>query len=190
VSTTEIGSREESLPEVAEPSPPEPAEAADDLRTLDASLLHVRRNGNRLEIRREGEDDWQQVKLVRLFPFTEPERWISIVDKDNKEIGILPDLKGFSAEDLRVLRDELRLRYLVPEIIHILSIRDRVAMMAEWTVETDRGKAKFLMRNLRDKLQEPLPGYLSLTDMEGNRFDIPDVAALDRRSRRLLEERL
>jgi hypothetical protein len=165
VSTTEIGSREESLPEVAEPSPPEPAEAADDLRTLDASLLH-------------------------LFPFTEPERWISIVDKDNKEIGILPDLKGFSAEDLRVLRDELRLRYLVPEIIHILSIRDRVAMMAEWTVETDRGKAKFLMRNLRDKLQEPLPGYLSLTDMEGNRFDIPDVAALDRRSRRLLEERL
>ena len=57
-------------------------------------------------------------------------------------------------------------------------------------METDRGKVTFLTRGLRDKVQEPRPGHLTLTDVEGNRFDIPDLADLDPESRRWLDERV
>ena len=43
---------------------------------------------------------------------------------------------------------------------------------------------------LRDQLQQPLPGHFIFTDVEGNRYEIPSLAALDPHSRRLLDEQM
>ncbi len=47
-----------------------------------------------------------------------------------------------------------------------------------------------LVRHPQENIQQPLPGYFTLVDVESNRYDIPDLSALDPESRRLLEERL
>ncbi|MCD6351066.1 MAG: DUF1854 domain-containing protein [Armatimonadetes bacterium] len=133
--------------------------------------------------------EWRKVLLVRLFPLTEPERWISVVAEDGREVGIIEDLGKLNRQDGDLAREELERRYLVPQITAILSCRDRFDL-TEWTVETDRGRITFTTRNARESAKSPLPGRLVLVDVEGNRFDIPDRDALDPLSRRLLDERV
>ena len=171
------------------PSLPAPTELSAELRMLAPPAVHLRREGNRLQMQREGEPEWAEVSLVRLFPLGKPDEWISVLDKEGKEIGILEHLRELSPADLRCAEDELRRRYLVPEIRRILACRDRFDLV-EWTVRTDRGRSTFLTRNLREQVQEPLPRRLTLMDVEGNRYDVPDVDALDSQSRKWLEERL
>lgn len=180
---------EESPPEEGEVTSPPPVEDQQDLIVLEPARLHFRREGGRLQVRKEGEEEWREVSVARLFPLSDAERWISVLDKEGKEVGVLLDLRELSRENLDCLREELHRRYLVPNILRILACRDRYDLV-EWVVETDRGGATFLTRHLREKVQEPLPHHLTLTDMEGNRYDIPDVEALDPDSRRWLDERI
>jgi hypothetical protein len=168
---------------------PMPKEGSSELRLLDPAKLAFRREGPRLQLRLEGEEEWREVNTVRLFPLTEPERWVSIIDKEGKEVGVLVELKGLTSEALRLVREELRRRYLVPQISRILACRERFDLV-EWTVQTDRGKRTFLTRNLREQVKEPMASRLMFTDVEGNRYDIPDVAALDPDSRRWIEARV
>ncbi len=53
---------------------PASSEAAADLHVLDPLSLAFRREANRLQMCPEGEEEWQQVTLVRLFALSEPER--------------------------------------------------------------------------------------------------------------------
>ncbi len=175
-------------PEI-KPTLPPPSKLSTELRFLEPSAVQFHRNGNRLQMRQGTEGDWQDVNPVRLFPLSEPDKWISLVDDDGEEIGILQSLKELPQESRRCLEDELRRRYLVPRIHRILACRDRFDLV-EWTVETDRGRVTFQTRNLREQVREPLPNRLTLTDVEGNRYDVLDVDALDPQSRRMLEERL
>lgn len=131
--------------------------------------------------------EWRDVALVRLFPLSEPNRWIAVLGSDGREIGILSDLWGLSPENARLVQEELQRRYIVPKVLAILSCRDRFDMV-EWTMETDRGRVTFLTRNLRENIRQPLPNHLTLTDVQGNRYDIPDVARLDPDSQRWLRE--
>jgi len=104
-------------------------------------------------------------------------------------VGILRDLAKLSKDDRGAARDELDRRYLVPRIQRILACRARFDLL-EWTVETDRGETKFLTRHLREQVKEVAPERLSLIDVEGNRYDVPSLDALDPESRRLLEQRV
>ncbi|MHB9024548.1 MAG: DUF1854 domain-containing protein [Armatimonadota bacterium] len=160
------------------------ATPSSELCILDPAQLHFRREGIRLQLSQEG-GEWQEVKLLRAFPLSEPEHWIAMLDKDGKEIGMLRDLRRVSTKSLAAAREELSQRYLVPQILRIDGCRARADVL-EWTVETDRGPAVFLTRNLQESIKQPVPRRLTLTDVEGNRFDVPDVDALDEESRRML----
>lgn len=171
------------------PNLPMPDETSSELRFLDPATVQFRQHGARLQFREKDDADWRDVTLVRLFPLTEPERWISLVEMNGKEVGILKDASRLGHDALRLAREELRRRYLVPRIVRILACRPR-SDLVEWTVETDRGRQKFLTREVREQIKEHQPTRLSIVDVEGNRYDIPDLAALDLESRRRLEAQL
>ena len=171
------------------PSLPMPEETSSELRFLDPAIAQFRQQGARLQFREKHDAEWRDVTLVRLFPLTEPERWISLVEMNGKEIGILKDARPLGLDALRLVRDELRRRYLVPQVQRILACRSR-ADLVEWTVESDRGRLTFLTREVREQIKEHQPTRLSIVDVEGNRYDIPDLAALDPESRRRLDAQL
>jgi len=168
------------------PSLPMPDETSSELRYLEPSRVQFRKENARFLFRESPGDDWQPVALVRLFPLTEPDRWISLVARDGREIGIIRDASKLLPAAADTLRQELRRRYLVPQIKRIISCRPR-ADATQWKVETDRGTITFLTRHLREQVKEPLPRRLTIVDIEGNRYDIADIRALDPDSRRRLE---
>ncbi|MBM4040146.1 MAG: DUF1854 domain-containing protein [Planctomycetes bacterium] len=202
------------------PSLPMPDATSSEMRMLDPAAVQFRREGARLQYRsapgaivggtspsrdvvggmspsRDTRDtppttpdtEWADATLVRLFPLSEPERWIALIAKDGKESGIVRDLAQLPPEPRRLAREELRGRYLVPQIQRILACRVRDEVV-QWTVQTDRGRKKLLTKNLREQVKEPLPDRLTLLDVEGNRYDVPSLAALDPDSRRRLEAQL
>ena len=166
----------------------EPTANSADLVLLDPVHLQFRHEGNRLQLRAGGEE-WQEVSIARLFPLSDPDGWIAVMDKDGKELGALKQLHGLPTASIACLREELHRRYLVPQIVRILACRDRFDL-TEWEVETNRGPVKFLLRHPQESIQNLLPQRWSLTDVEGNRYDIADIDLLDAESRVLFEARL
>ena len=55
-----------------------------------------------------------------------------------------------------------------------------------WTVETDRGRREFVVRHMRDNAHYLSATRLLITDVDGNRFEVPDMSKLDSESYDLL----
>jgi hypothetical protein len=91
---------------------------------------------------------------------------------------MIVDLRELEAESRRLVEEELERRYIVPVILRVLSVRERFGSI-DWTVETDRGARSFTTRNLRENVVQPTPNRYVLTDVDGNRYDVRDVEALD-----------
>jgi len=56
-----------------------------------------------------------------------------------------------------------------------------------WTVETNRGPREFVTQSLQENAVWLSERHLLLLDVDGNRFELPDIARLDPRSRQLVE---
>lgn len=175
--------------EASEQNPPLPVGSSTELRFLDPDALALKREGSRLHLQGPDDEEWRPVSLAHLFPLSEPEGWIAILDKDGKEIGVMKSLRGLNPDALALAREELYRRYVVPQIRRVLYCRQRFDLL-EWEVETDRGLARFITRNLREQVQQHRPNHFTFTDVEGNRYDVPDLLALDPDSRSLLESYL
>lgn len=132
---------------------------------------------------------WQDLGRVmfhRAFPFDCPEEFISVLDKDGKEFGVIRSLADFSSEDADIIRHELERKYFMPEIQKILSLKERFGY-SYWEVETDRGHLSFAIHDTFRNISRIGDGRLVISDVDGNRYNINDVAALDRASYRKIE---
>jgi Domain of unknown function (DUF1854) len=156
---------------------PTPTETAD-LRYLDPAKLRFFRHGAALRLTVEDEACYLKVAIMRAFPLSHPHQYLSVRDAENKEIGLLVDPTALDRENQSLLAEELERRYVVPVIRRIIGIKERFGTV-DWEVETDRGVRTFTTRNMREKVVQPSPGRYLLTDVDENRYDVRDLAALD-----------
>jgi hypothetical protein len=156
---------------------PTPLETAD-LRYLDPKSLRFFRHGAALRLTVEAESSYLKVTVVRAFPLSHPQRYLSVRAGENKEVGVLVDAAELDEENRRLVAEELERRYVVPVIRRVIRIKERFGTV-DWEVETDRGLCRFTTRNMREKVVQPSPGRYLLTDVDDNRYDVPDLAALD-----------
>jgi hypothetical protein len=148
---------------------------------LDAKKLRFHRHGDILRLLIENERTCLKCNIVRAFPLSQPDRFLSVRDGENKEIGLIADPQELDAENQRLVREELERRYLIHVIRRVIGIKERFGTV-EWEVETQRGICKFTTRDLRENVVRPSPGRYILTDVDGNRFDVPRLSALDAQS--------
>ena len=158
---------------------------ASELRYLDPTALRFFRHGATLRLTIEDERSCLRVSVVRLFPLSEPGRYLSVRTGDNKEVGVIVEAGELEADSRRLVEDELMRRYLVPVIRRVVSARERFGTV-DWEVETDRGGWTFTTRNLRENVAQPSPGRYLLSDVDGNRYDVRDIEALDGASQAFL----
>ena len=151
-------------------------------RYLDASELTFTRSevGTvRLEIRKEA--CHLRVVVRRLMPLSKPDSYISLAADEDTEIGILVNPSELAPESLKILQEELDKRYFTPTIRKIYRVKEQFGIH-EWEVETERGRVTFSVRGLNQNIKQVPPARLFVTDVRGNRYDIPDYRELDAES--------
>jgi hypothetical protein len=125
------------------------------------------------------------VRPVRLFPLSDPEGYILLLDHEEKEVTLIRNMKELDPASRQALRQELETAYIVPEVLCIESIEEEFGVL-HFVAVTDRGPHRFDVRG-RGEIQFVRPGYYIIRDIDGNRFEIPNLFALDARSLALLD---
>jgi hypothetical protein len=158
-------------------------------RILNPSEIRIARDPfGGLTLFRAGQESASGLKPVRAFPLTAPDRYISLVDRENREVGVIRDLHELDSSSKRVLQEELELAYLMPKILQIRSVVS-VHGMTTWELETDRGPRTIYVRERTD-IRRLRGRRVVMTDTTGMKYEIPDWRALDLRSQELLEQEM
>jgi len=122
---------------------------------------------------------------VRAFPLAAPDEGISLVSTDGHEVGWVPDLQALPAELRSLLQEELSLRDFIPIITRLVSVSS-FGTPSVWTVQTDRGDTSFVLKGEED-IRRLSRSTLLIAGGQGVQYSVPDMGALDRGSRKLLE---
>ncbi len=134
-----------------------------------------------------GNRSYPNVKVVRAAPLTQPDAYISFLDGDDEEICMLEDLTQLDAASRAIVDDELSRRYLTSIVLNINSARNEFGT-SYWEVETDRGRREFVVQNVAENARWFGGKRLLITDVDGNRFEIPNLDRLDRASQVLVAQ--
>ncbi len=160
------------------PEPPAISDAMPDERLLDPDKLDITRAPDgmpRLEI--QNECCYMGFRATRLFPISRRHDYISIADMEGAEVGIIQSLRKLQKGMRRIVLEEIRRRYFVPQITYVHSLKDEFGILY-WDVDTTRGRREFVVREVRENVREFAGGRLQITDVDGNYFEIANIDAL------------
>lgn len=135
-----------------------------------------------------GEKEYPRVGVYLTFPLTEPEQFISIREADEKakEIGLIQKLSDLNQDQQEMIREQIKLRYFMPTITKVIDVKDEYGY-AYWNVLTSFGACRFTTRMSGDAVIFLGDSRLMVTDIDGNRYEIPDFYQLSVSERKKLD---
>jgi hypothetical protein len=156
-------------------------------RLLKASEVAFQRTkGGFLSLRVGKRDRYPRVHLYRSFPLSRNAEYISVRDKDDKEIGIIEDLAELPPKITRLLLEELERRYFTPTIREIKSLKQEFGY-TYWEVVTDSGFCRFTVKMGDNTVRYLTDSTLLVFDVDGNRFELPEYEGIDKKHLKIVE---
>lgn len=122
---------------------------------------------------------------VRAFPLSAPDEGLSLVGSEGRELLWIDRLADLPEPARALLAEDLAARDFAPTLLKLHKVSS-FGVPSTWTVSTDRGDARFVLKAEED-IRRLEGGALLIASAHGVQFRIPDVKALDRGSRKLLE---
>src|SRR5262245_3063562 len=124
------------------------------------------------------------VRVRQCFPWSEPQRHISLRDDTDREIALVEDPALLAAESRDAIERALAVAGFVLDVTTVVSIDEEVEIR-QWTVDTAQGRRSF--QTHLDDWPRVLPnGALLIRDVAGDLYRLAKPADLDKRSRELL----
>lgn len=153
-----------------------------ELEYLDATTLLFTKRGDALVLSVENDRSYLKVRAVRAFPLSELNEFIGLLDAiSGREIGMLLHLRDLDNPTRLLIQHEIDKRYFIPKISRITQAKKEFGAVY-WDVETDCGGRQFVLRGVRDSIHEIEPGRFLISDVDGNRLEVPQITDLDPRS--------
>jgi len=158
------------------PKLPEAAVAPERVRVWedDFHVLHVSVDGQ----------DFPDVRPRHAFPLSRRVDYVSFLDEKGKEVALLAHPRKLDKASRQALEKALAGMYYVAKIRQVDRITETMGV-THWEVQTDRGYAAFEVVDLRH-IRKLSNGRLVIADVDGNRFEVEDIARLDPRSQTLI----
>ena len=127
---------------------------------------------------------------MRCFPASRPDAFISLRVWDRngqeREVGIIRDVGQWPPRSQELLQAALARRYFLRRIDRIDEIRLEYGYL-QFRVRTSQGPSQFTMRWTQSQVQDFGARGKVLTDVEENRFLVPDLDELPLAERELLQ---
>ena len=121
----------------------------------------------------------------RLFPVSGLTKYISFLNSEGEEQFIIRDIEELDPESKKALLSALDEYYRIPQITRLVA-RSEKHKIWMWTVETDKGEYTFEIINHLQSMKIFHDRRVIIKDANDNRYEIPDVYKLDKRSIKLL----
>ncbi len=132
----------------------------------------------------------------RLFPRSSLTQYVTLMDlkedeKDTgaKEVAIIRNLDRLDPDSRKAIEECFENYYMIPRILEVLDVVEKYGMVS-WTCRTDKGVITFKIRNRLSDIKFLYDGRVLIRDSADNRYEIPDVNKLDKKSKRLLANEL
>lgn len=122
---------------------------------------------------------------VRAFPLAAPGEGLSLVGSDGRERLWIERLDALAPAQRAPIDEALATREFVPVITRIRAVSG-FSTPSTWEVDTDRGPTRLVLKAEED-IRRLRGGRLLIAGSQGVQYAVPDLAALDRASRKLLE---
>jgi hypothetical protein len=165
--------------------------SVDELRILNADELFFTREESGFMTLNYMGNTYEEVGLVRLAPFYEEDRFISVSfrdkDKEWHEIGVINDINELPQEQRNIVQDYLLYRYFIPVITIIHTITDNRMGYLFIDADTTAGRKRISVKDWWSNFRLRENGALTVTDADGNRYIVPQFADMDRKSMRKLQ---
>ena len=124
------------------------------------------------------------VRLRQCFPWSEPNRHLSLRDEDDEEVALVEDPASLAPESRHALEQAVAEAGFVLEVTRVLSIEEEVEIR-QWKVETRQGPRSF--QTHLDDWPRTLPmGGLLIRDVGGDLYLLAAPGERDRRSKERL----
>jgi len=158
------------------------------LPLLKASCLRIWEDERgRLWMKMKKDGERRQARLRAAFPLTRPGRFVIVEDASGEGVGIIADVAELRPKARRCVEAILERQHFMPRIQRIEDIQMHYGLL-RWRTQTDRGPREFdtTARSPYD-IRRIDHARMLVRDVDGNRYEIPDIHKLDSRSRVLLE---
>ena len=124
------------------------------------------------------------VKVQRIFPWSQPDRWASLRDDEDKEIALVENPGDLDADSAAALREALAEASFLFRIVKIHRVEEEFEIRV-WDVDTESGRRTF--QTPKDEWPRDVPGgALLIKDVAGDLFVVNDPEGLDPHSQKLL----
>ncbi len=167
-------------------SSPTGAQSVMDIGILAPAEIEFYKNPQGFLAMKKGDADFKRVKLSRVLPFAEAQRYIAVSDMDSKELGIIRDLAELPDNQRDLALEELSARYYCPEVTAIRSIKEKMGYFY-FDVSFGSYKKIFAVKDISRSIKQIDDKSIIITDVDGSRYFIPDVWKIDAKSRRKIE---
>ncbi len=134
----------------------------------------------------ERKNHYDRIRLRRAFPFTSSENYISVLDSDQNEIGLVEDISAFPEAETALIKEELERVYYSPRILKIKAVKEKLGY-AYFNADCDCGELDIPLRDVYRSIIRIGDDRIVIIDVDGNRYYIDSVEALDKKSRKKLE---
>ena len=134
-------------------------------------------------------EKFYELELHRMFPITGLTKYIALMDSEGNEIAVIRDINDLMPESREVVENCLREYYMIPRITKFIKMSEKFKIWM-WTAETDKGICTFEIRNHLTAIKPLYDGRVLIKDANDNRYEIPNVNALDKHSKKLILPKL
>ena len=117
----------------------------------------------------------------RLFPLSGLRKYITLLDDEGKEEGIIRDLDTLDPQQSAIIEACLHEYYLIPKITRVYECYEKHYVL-HMDVDTDYGPRQIHIRNRYTDLKLLYDGRVLIRDADDNRYEIPNWTKLDKDS--------
>lgn len=139
-------------------------------------------------------ETYPELEPKRLFPRSSLTQYVTLMelgDKDTgaKEVAIVRNMDNLDPASRKAIEECFENYYMIPQILEVLDVVEKYGMVS-WTCRTDKGVITFKIRNRLSDIKMLYDGRVLIRDSADNRYEIPNVEKLDKRSKKLLANEL
>ncbi len=140
---------------------------------------------------------YKDVEINPAFPLSQIGHYLSLKyyegdgnnNEDKVEIGMIKDINNLDRKSRKAVEQALEKIYFMPKITRIYEIEEEFGV-TRWEVETEKGRRSFDIKSRRKDVRPHGHGRIVIHDIDGNRYEIPDIEKLDEESYTILRSEI